>query len=203
MKISIPGKIFVLGEYAALAGLPSVVAAMGPRFVFDCVDFNGTKVDQFSQVNFEIHPDSPAGRLLSFAKGQGISFEQSIEFSDPYGGKGGFGASTAQFVTVYCLLAEKAGLKRGWKNVWELYREVLKSERVPPSGADLVAQCQGGTSLFSFAGSPEMPVWEGLSLADSNLLVFSATDQSGRKVPTHDHLKSLETDLNYSQMPYI
>ena len=32
LSYSAPGKVFLLGEYAVLAGLPALVASVGPRF---------------------------------------------------------------------------------------------------------------------------------------------------------------------------
>jgi hypothetical protein len=60
---------------------------------------------------------------------------------------------------------------------------------MPPSGADLVAQWQGGVIFFDPSESHCLDIWP---LFDwSNLLVFSATEQEGRKVPTHEHLTCL------------
>lgn len=174
---SVPGKVFLLGEYAVLAGLPAIVATVPPRFVM-----KGGAAPQ-------PHPDSPVGRLLHWARQTGLP-EFSFQFQDPYQGAGGFGYSTAQFAMVYLALVQSAGLEaRQWQDVWKLYRELMKDEKLKPSGADLIAQWQGGVTYFDPTEVLTMDLW---ALFDwSNLLIFSATQQVGRKVPTHHHLATL------------
>jgi mevalonate kinase len=114
----------------------------------------------------------------------------AFSFQDPLAGRGGLGASTAQFALVYRALAESQGWELSWKAVWKFYRELTATAPgVPPSGADLAAQWEGGVVRFDISSlSIEKPNpdfdWAGL-------LVFSATSQSGRKVATHRHLGDL------------
>src|SRR5689334_3004965 len=78
---SIAGKVFVLGEYAILAGLPALVAAVPPRFSMKCglLPLSGSyeptplgdeafssacrKVAADSPKPTEFHPESPISRL--------------------------------------------------------------------------------------------------------------------------------------------
>lgn len=140
----------------------------------------------------EFHPQSPAGRLLDVARGVR---ERSFKFVDPHQGAGGFGASTAQFALVYGALAEEAGWDLSPQAVRRVYRELLIgdaiSQTLPPSGADLIAQLSGGVVKFDAARET---VTQHAESADwRRLLVFSATSQAGRKVPTHEHLARLGT----------
>ena len=176
---TIGGKVFVLGEYAALAGRPALVAAVGPRFE---LSIGGTRVFDES---------TPAARLLKWARQQGASTSDlKFTFLDPHGGSGGFGASTAQFALVYLALADDMRWPKEWQSIWRLYRSLMADGgALTPSGADLVAQWQGGVSLFDPTDLKCVDVTA--SMKWSNLLVFSATAQPGRKVPTHEHLQAL------------
>jgi mevalonate kinase len=188
---SIPGKVFLLGEYAVLMGLPCVAVALGPRFQARYV--SGGSLG-------EIHPESPAGKLLAWSE-KTLSPEvrqkalKDLTFEDPLQGAGGFGASTAQFALVYQALGTHAGWDlsstSAWSAAWKLYRELTRKETElkSPSGADLVSQWRGGVTWFN----PSALVADDLfNCADfSGLMIFSATGQAGRKVATHTHLDSL------------
>ncbi|MFL5814396.1 MAG: hypothetical protein ACJ763_12525 [Bdellovibrionia bacterium] len=184
---SIPGKVFLLGEYAVLMGLPCVAVALGPRFQARYV--SGGSLG-------EIHPESPAGKLLAWSE-KTVSPEvrqkalKDLTFEDPLKGAGGFGASTAQFALVYQALGSHAGWELSWSAAWKLYRELTRKETElkSPSGADLVSQWRGGVTWFN----PSALVADDLfTCADfSGLMIFSATGQAGRKVATHTHLDSL------------
>ncbi len=183
-SFSIPGKIFILGEYAVLAGLPALVAAVGPRFKAQTRPAHGAEIEWPS--------GSPVSRYLKWAQAKGDP-EVLFDFLDPFEGAGGFGASTAQFALAYQLGCREnlAGIA-SWYDVWRLYRELMSSEAVLPSGADLVAQWEGGVVFFD----PSRLTCEnfGKSFDWSHLLVFSATHQPGRKVPTHEHLRQLSSE---------
>lgn len=178
-RFSIPGKIFLLGEYLVLAGGSALIAAIGPRFILKSGD-----------AATEFHPQSSAGKLLAATRGLR---SRGYEFSDPHEGQGGFGASTAQFALVYGALAEEAGWDLKPQAVRRVYRELLMGAvaegALPPSGADLIAQWSGGVIKFD-AGRDAITLHT--QSADwRQLLVFSAAAQPGRKVPTHEHLERL------------
>lgn len=186
---SAPGKVFLLGEYAVLEGLPAIVASVEPRFRLQL------RARSDDPAPWPAHPQSPVSRLMDWAGRAGASPETELDFQDPFEGRGGFGGSTAQFALAYRALAEREGWDLGWKAVWRLYRELMRSwkEAVPPSGADLVAQWLGGVILFSGMTDPALTAEDlGCSGFDwSSLLVFAATGQPGRKVATHEHLALL------------
>lgn len=173
----IAGKTFLIGEYAVLAGNSALVAAVGPRF--------RAQVDEAAP---EFVPESPAGRLQSFALAAGLS-PVRLRFEDPHGGSGGFGASTAQFALLYLEYAKQAGWSTRTTDVWRLYRELTAQAEVPPSGADLVAQWQGGVVLWEPREPRATEVWPLINW--QSVLVFSASGIPGRKTPTHQHLGSL------------
>jgi hypothetical protein len=168
-----------------LSGLPALVAAISPRFTLAAND---------SDVPPAFHPSSPAGRLLSH-----FGSTLSLEFSDPYLESGGFGASTAQFALSYLAIQGRrpqAPETEEWREVWTLYRKLLSDQQIVRSGADLVGQWCGGVTLFD----PDARRVESFSnaLDWTQLLVFSATRQKGRKVRTHDHLQTLA----HIQLPF-
>lgn len=173
---SVPGKVFILGEYAVLSGSPALLATLGPRFR---VKSGGRS---------EFHPMSPAGRLLAHTRGRGIA-DPELQFEDPFQGEGGFGASTAQFALLYARLAREAGWELSALGARRVYRELMAHEPLPPSGADLVAQWSGGVVCFDPNRGTVLPHFRTIDWRQ--LLVFSAAGQAGRKVPTHEHLAVL------------
>jgi mevalonate kinase len=176
-SFDIAGKVFVLGEYAVLGGLPALVACVAPRF---SGSLRETMVEGAG-----CHPDSPAGRLLRWAReDRGVRY--SFHFEDPYR-SGGFGASTAQFAVAYAAGARRLGLSRDWRSVWQFYRDLTGTEGMAPSGADLAAQLRGGVILFNPALLSYADVWDKFDW--SRLLVFAPNARPDRKVVTHIHLK--------------
>jgi hypothetical protein len=145
----------------------------------------------------EIHPESPAGKLLSWSE-KTVSTEirkkalEGLTFEDPLKGAGGFGASTAQFALVYFAIGAQAGWELSWSAAWKLYCELTRKETElkSPSGADLVSQWRGGVTWFDPSALAADDLYD---CADfSGLMIFSATGQEGRKVATHSHLDGLD-----------
>lgn len=122
MKIKIPSKTFLWGEYSALIGGSAGVLTSGPDFQLsiECI----TKQEHFADSeilnsknriskDFDLstfkyakdlfHPDSPAGLLLKESRNVD-ELPLWFNFSDPYDHKGGFGRSTAEFISMYILI---------------------------------------------------------------------------------------------------
>lgn len=180
---SVPAKTFLVGEYVALDGGPSIILNTSPRFelVLEPADLGGSVAPASSL----FVGSSPAGRYL--AKNPDAFDGQEAKFVDPFEGKGGLGASSAQFVLT-------CAAHRGWKGIdpstfdWS---ELLTEYRAcawsgvgsPPSGADVVAQLTGGVTFFDGRGSVagRLP-W---SFPNLSFTLF----RTGAKLPTHEHLK--------------
>jgi mevalonate kinase len=178
----IAGKVFILGEYAVLGGLPAVAASVAPRFS-GSLSRSASREDAY-------HPESPVGRFLLWAW-QERGLNCSFHFEDPYH-TGGFGASTAQFAIAYAAAASGLNLRRDWRSVWRFYRNLMGTDGIAPSGADLAAQLCGGVSLFDPVQVRCVDLWEQFDW--SRLLVFSPLDQPCRKVATHTHLETLSSE---------
>jgi len=173
-----PGKVFIAGEYAVLAGGRAILAATEPRFSLSRDPAVGAPVISF-------HPRSPAGRLLTHLSVVERARVLQSYIDDPLQGAGGFGASTAQFALVLKQVFPALRVQ----DVWRLYRELHADEQVAPSGADLFVQWEGGLQLWQGEGKGQA-----LHLhpqRDFEIAVIAAGHQPGRKVATHDHLPRL------------
>jgi len=188
VSIKIPGKTFLLGEYLALSGGPSLVVATNPQFV---VDF------QFGIGTHVFDNNSPAGRYI--AANQNFFKDFKIYFSDPYQ-RGGFGASTAEFLGVVCFHKFFKDMRKqksftyvkdmaATMDFWNVYRDMHKDDKVPPSGADLIGQIVGGLSVYD-ASRSAIQVYD---WPFDNVAV--ALYKTSFKIKTHDHLRTLDESL--------
>lgn len=117
----------------------------------------------------------------------------SIRFQDPHVGRGGLGASSAQFLAAYTwsVLAETPMTE--WaaalspQKLWQAFRSVAwDGQGLAPSGADVMAQFMGGLTQFqSHPFSLQSPSWPFARLSFS---LF----RTNEKTPTHSHLGSLQ-----------
>lgn len=198
-RISVPSKTFLIGEYAVLSGGPALVLLHEP--VFDIsIEVLGTK----SGIDF--HSESPAG-LYCRQKNLGLS---QFSFVDPHGGRGGFGASSAQFLAAWLTAQSEAvggslvGVLNSLIERDPLGRVSMKEETVsrilrdyrsvlsgPASGADVLAQLLGYVSLID----QNRRLWESWSWVFEKY-TFSIY-RTGLKVQTHVHLNQLGAGESY------
>jgi mevalonate kinase len=182
-NLSIPGKIFLIGEYAVLEGQPAWVVAVPPRF-----RWSGNPTPKKSAV---FHPDSPAARFVR-SVGRPAT---SGTFVDAWEGQGGFGGSTAEFAIAAYLAGVRDPLD-AHRKYRDLHREHRPLDRVGatslPSGADLVAQWVGGAIEWTpdGVGGGTIRSIEN-ELRNLPFLFFSATHLPDRKTKTHAHLETL------------
>lgn len=183
-RLTAPGKTFLLGEYVALQGGPTLVLTNQPSF-----ELVVKSTQEKNPVVFEnIDKESPASKFLLQ---QATAFKgYHLTFNDPYRGLGGFGASSAQFLLISVLkkILSEFSLKINCR-VSELLADYQQfawdGEGFMPSGADLVAQAQGNVSYFHKEQNRlQKLAWP---FADINYYLL----HTGNKVPTHQHLKEL------------
>jgi mevalonate kinase len=189
LELTIPGKAFLGGEYLALLGGPALVAAVDPRFVLRVSPIATPQKDSENP----FHSKSPAGLLLQ--KNQSLIKDYRLQFYDPHQGRGGWGGSTAEFALLHSFFKIQKSLFADTpelidlRQVWTDYREISSFEgqkaEQKPSGADLIAQMQGGLTLFDRAnGKIDQFLWPFKNLG---FLLF----RTKNKIPTHHHLQSL------------
>ncbi len=176
-----------------LAGGEALVATTEPRFQVVSKTAKANR-NFFSQLLLgdriqlttlsELHPESPAGRWMA----QNPADWSEYLFLDPYNGRGGFGASTAQFIFVYVISRmKKYGTTVDLKEIHQAYLSVC-DQTAPPSGVDLLAQVSGGLSVISRGQlTIETKPWPFKDL----IMYVVAT---GIKVPTHQHLQKVDRD---------
>lgn len=182
MVFSIPGKTFLAGEYLALHEGPTLVFLSQPCFELKVKNGHGDVVG--------IHPESPAGLFIRKHHAYFANFD--LDFKDPYAGRGGFGASTAQFLGFYALWLYKESHHQDmekvldFKHLLDAYYDVAwKGEGLRPSGADLVGQLKGSFTFFEKRkGLIAVKNW---SFTGLEFFLF----HTGNKVATHEHLKNL------------
>lgn len=145
-----------------------------------------------------VHPDSPAGLYLK--KHSDDFADVTLNFDDAYQGRGGFGASTAQFLAVYFFSAYRKNPQvdisqvLGLKDLLQTYYECAWSGvGYRPSGADLIGQYKG--LLTFFEKKRDVVLTKNWPFEDIEFFLL----HTGNKVATHEHLKNLP-DFNESSL---
>lgn len=166
MKLEVPGKIFIAGEYGALRGFSTLSVAVDPAFVFSS--------KSTGQIDF--HPESPAGMLPG-------ENQISGKLHDPYE-IGGMGKSTAEFLVKY---HQQKNPSKSVQDIWSTYRKLHEDFQTPPSGVDLVTQVLGGYCVTEWWKNRfETQTW---GFENWDWMV----GLTGHKVKTHEHLRDLKT----------
>lgn len=173
MKWCIPAKTFFLGEYVAMTGGSAILLTTTPCFEVTLTDEPTLQ---------GIHPESPAGRLWNSF---GI-VNKGLSLQDPYQGRGGLGASTAQFIGAY--LAGCHLQKRSVSQDDMLHRYLhfaCSGSGMQPSGYDLLAQSLAKCVFINRKNEIcQMQAWP---FNDLSFVLL----HTGQKLATHEHLQSL------------
>lgn len=179
LTLSVPSKTFLAGEYAVLRQGPALILNTSPRFEL-VVRRGDFKVQGIPE-------GSPAWRWIGARRPLLENF--TVEFRDPHEGKGGLGASGAQFLMVHTLTTflqssfSKVLVGAPIVDVWKDHHAL--SEGLG-SGADLLAQNAGWVSRVDMSElRAEALDWPYPELSWSVV-------RTHQKVPTHDHLKTLD-----------
>jgi hypothetical protein len=171
-------KTFFLGEYGAVATQRALVWLTEPVF---SAHF-GDKVSSSSPLS------PPCKRLLQAVAPELLGM--GYQFTDPYQGRGGLGASSAEFL----LWMRAVSFYRDWGAHWhypaywstllDYYTRCSWSGRgVPPSGVDVVAQNYAGLVYIDVSNG----VYETLAWPFSEVGVALA--HTNQKLATHLHLE--------------
>lgn len=188
IKIEIPGKTFVVGEYTATQGGPSLIFTSQPLFKLSILNKNDE-----TQPGGPFHPHSPAGKL--YKKYQSLLDAYQFTFFNPYH-FGGLGASTAEFLSLYYFICAQTNtpLPDNAEMV-NVYRAYCLPTGLTPSGADLVAQHHRKVSYYNPNNNHHSAhQWP---FANLSLLLF----HTNNKLQTHSHLSSISSkSVNFSRL---
>ena len=173
MRWSIPAKTFLVGEYAALHAYPAIVLTTHPCFELSINSKAGL---------INIHPLSPAGLLWNEygAKNYGL------KFTDPYNGRGGMGASSAQFLGAYyaIMYLENKSVYRS-RLLASYIKYATHQQGIAPSGYDVLAQSMNACVYINQAKLHYQTYdWP---FTDLNFILL----HSKQKLATHQHLCDL------------
>lgn len=189
--IKIPGKTFLLGEYAVLQYGTALIICTQPYFTLDIVPPNNKK-----KLIRPFHPESAAGKFIQ--DHAAIFDHHDLMWSSPYP-QGGFGGSTAEFLACYQHYYQQTknnAFTGTPDNLNDLYKTYITYAYhgigVPPSGADLIAQTQKKIVYVQ-----KESTYNGFSIIQNDwpfqnlsLLLF----KTPYKLATHHYLATLNTD---------
>jgi mevalonate kinase len=181
MKWFIPAKTFLLGEYASIAKASAIVLTTRPHFELSLTSQNEL---------IGIHPESPAGLWW---QQQGVN--QGLSWYDPYAGKGGVGASSAQFLGSYLISCFIHNKNSSLEEMLQAYYLLSWSGKgLKPSGYDLIAQSQGGCVYIN----KKKKLIQSYDWPFQNLSFFLI--HTGVKLTTHHYL---QTAILPQQIDYL
>lgn len=178
MKLRIPGKTFLLGEYSALVGGSVIGLATAPGFSVQYETASG----QLFPFSFPFSSQSPAGVLWNLVSKNSRNLK--INFDDQYNGVGGFGKSTAEYLSV--LLPHLQQMPSSYSEVETNYRTHSKISGAEVSGKDLAIQYFGKVMKYDQASN----TYSSTNWKFPELEFFLIS--TGLKIPTHQHLQTLK-----------
>lgn len=187
--LSAKSKVFLVGEYAVLFGGNAILLAIEPSFKLKFRESNGRGI---------LKNCSPSPAFNFFEQHRDFFQKFDLEFEDPYGGSGGFGASSAQYVLLYKLYEmyhynEKVSKQVALKKCIEIYKQLPLNTGINPSGADCALQYLNQHIFFNCVQQTAQPIsWDFPNL---NFCVLKTSN----KVNTYEHLKKLK-NLDISDM---
>lgn len=179
LTFSAPSKTYLCGEYAVLAGGPALIVNTEPRFRLEAKTGAGLVRG--------LPEGSPSARWVS--ERAALLKNWDIEFIDPHEGRGGFGASGAQFLFVHALTtfiessAGEAAQGLNLRKTWEDHQTLCAGGG---SGADLWAQALGKITCVDLKSvKAEARDWP---FDDLDFAIARTSE----KVRTHDHVRDLD-----------
>jgi len=170
----LPGKTFLLGEYAILEGGEALLLGHGPGFSAEL---------KAGAARHVFHPNSPAGLWIA-----GQAAVPALEFTDHFQGVGGFGGSGAEFLAAFAAVhgvpeTVKERINFAWA-AWDASRDF------PGSGADILTQAFGVNFSEPFCLGIDIP-GRRLESFTPNFGATLSLFHTGKKLATHSHLENL------------
>jgi mevalonate kinase len=185
MKWHIPAKTFLVGEYAAIAGAGAIILTTTP-----CFELSVASDDRVQG----IPPNSPAGQWWAHHR----SHLPGLIWHDPYQGKGGLGASSAQFLGAYLARCHLLHTRPNHEASLDAYYQyVWKGDGLKPSGYDILAQSQNRCVYIN--RQQKLIKSYNWVFKDISFLLL----HSGQKLATHFHLKNTVLPNSISQLSTI
>ncbi|MGE3975090.1 MAG: hypothetical protein AB7F59_11250 [Bdellovibrionales bacterium] len=179
-QLSVPSKTFLVGEYVALQGGPALVLNTEPRFQLMVTDrVPGTSTFHTQHTDLRRTENPYIQRILA------DNFFDSYDFGfqDPFYGRGGLGASSAQLVM---LLGFKAWKLTGQWEISEILSCLRQFDGYRGSGYDAISQLTGGVSHIE-SGCEHYKATEWPWLDYEPILI-----RGPKKTVTHEHLAELK-----------
>lgn len=200
--VSVPSKTFFTGEYLALLDGPAILLNTSPRFE--------NKFELNTEREFYVNPIEDEENPLHqyWMENEDFLLDFDYDFIDPFQGKGGFGASSAQWAAFYAFVNQyhktmsyffdKTKNENDFaknadfdfiQSFLDKYRGLSNKgskNKFPPSGYDVISQWTGKVTYIDIKNKVLKKFdWPFNDL--SFVLIKSA-----EKIPTHQHLKSLK-----------
>jgi mevalonate kinase len=208
LKLRIPSKTFLWGEYSALIGGSAGVLTGPPYFEFSLENdlennfesnFKFKTLDKSINKTNLFHPESLAGKLLN--KYNKKEKDLSLKFIDPYNLKGGFGRSTAEYISAMAMAEIDCFDPLSISQAWQEYRTLQGHKKNQPSGYDFIAQAVNtldadtaelGFKITNIKVKDHNPAWTVSSdfLKKIGIMVF----KTAKKVKTHEHINDIELE---------
>ena len=170
MKLAVPGKTYLVGEYSVLLGGSALGLATRPCFE---IDYSVSTEISNPPAIMEFHVDSPASRYL-----KKYNKTVSAYFKDPYL-CGGFGRSTAEYWAV--VVPDLININHEFYEVLKEYKSLHEG-----SGIDLAFQYFGNVCL----ADPTIQFYQNFKWHFENIDFYIIS--TGLKVATHEHLKTID-----------
>lgn len=185
MKLEVPGKTYLFGEYSVLLGGAAIGLATQPCFQinFQTSTQTKTQTSPAESGTHQFHPESPAARYLA-KHGKSVS----VSLHDPYL-LGGFGRSTAEYWAA--IIPDLLTNPRDFHSLLTEYKSLHQG-----SGIDLAFQYFGSICL----ADPKLGFFQTFSWHFENLDFFVIS--TGKKIATHEHLKTLDLD-SLKELPVL
>lgn len=181
LSLTAPSKTFLSGEYACLEGAPALILNTQPRFELRA----SRPRDVQDEGLIGISKSSPAGVWLR--EREPLLLGWRLEFVDPHAGRGGLGASSAQYLLAHAFTTL---LQRDFIRLDEDPKDLLHDFRVVSgghgSGADVLAQSAGLIARVDVGGAESSP--EEWPYPEIGFMVL----RTGQKLATHEHLRDLD-----------